>query len=109
MSHLYTLLKEGESRGVSLNCDPLTPQQISALLPILESELDQWGFDLRFEIPLDENLDPCDFLVTGDDYDWCGHCGPIHVDASYTRCQICPRAETGECDLKNEGAWFDEE
>lgn len=104
MEHVYELLSSGESRGVSLDCEPLKPDQVSAMLNYLEDELDQWGFDCRFAVPLDENLEPYDFIASSYDggYDWCSHCGPIHTDAFYARCRVCPCAASGECEMKNE-------
>jgi hypothetical protein len=104
MEHLHLLLTTGKSGAVSLDCKPFNPKQASALLNIFESELDQWGYDLRFAIPLDENLKPYDFITTSHDggYDWCSKCGPILSEAFHYRCQICPHAKKGKCELKNE-------
>jgi hypothetical protein len=104
MQHVYELLSTGESRGVSLNCEPLKSDQVSSLINYIESELDQWGFDCRFAVPLDEDLQPYDHIASSYDggYDWCSHCGPIHPNAFHARCRVCPRAATGECELRNE-------
>lgn len=112
MEHLYELLTTGNSRGVYLDYKPFNRKQASALLKLFEDEIDQWGFDMRFEIPLDENLKPYDRIAASYDggYDWCSHCGPIHTDDFYRRCRICPRAKKGQCDLKNSHpAEFDDE
>lgn len=103
MEHLHTLLTRGKSEGVELDCPPLTPKQAGAMLWLLEDEIDQWGFDMRFEIPLDADLQPYDCIAASDDggYDWCSHCGPIHRDDFHARCRVCPRAKTGKCELKN--------
>lgn len=103
MDHLHTLLTTGESRGVILDCPPFNPEQTEALISLLDGELDQWGFDARFSIPLDENLKPYNLIASSYDggYDWCEKCGPIHSDDFYRRCAICPHAKTGECCLKN--------
>lgn len=104
MQHLHELLTTGESRGVSLDCKPFNPKQASALLKLLEDELDQWNFDMRFDIPLDENLKPYDMIVASYDggYDWCERCGPIHTDDFRARCAVCPLAKRGKCHLKND-------
>jgi hypothetical protein len=103
MAHLYSLLSTGESEGVTLNCSAFNATQTAALIDIFEGELDQWGFDCRFAVPLDENLQPYDQLVTSYDggYDWCSYCGPIHSDDFFARCRVCPRAKEGKCELKN--------
>ena len=104
MEHLHTLLTTGKSEGVTLDCEAMTPKQAGALIRIFEDELDQWGYDMRFDIPLDANLEPYGHVACSHDggYDWCSHCGPIHSDDFHERCRVCPRAKTGECELKNE-------
>jgi len=104
MEHLHELLTTGSSRGTELDCEPFKPQQAAALISLFEDEIDQWGFDMRFAVPLDENLNPYDFIASSYDggYDWCSHCGPIHRDDFHARCAVCPRAKTGECKLKND-------
>lgn len=103
MEHLHELLTKGESRGTHLHCKSLSPEQVGALILLLEAEIDQWGFDARFEVPLDANLKPLDRIKAADDggYDWCSHCGAIDADEFHERCRICPRAKKGKCDLKN--------
>lgn len=104
MEHLHALLTTGESRGTSLDCKPFNRKQAGALLMLFEDAIDQWGFDARFAIPLDANLKPYDCIASSYDggYDWCSKCGPIHTDDFRERCQICPHAKRGKCDLKNE-------
>lgn len=104
MEHLHELLTKGESRGVSLDCKPFKPKQAAALLILFEEEIDQWGFDARFAIPLDERLQPYDCIASSYDggYDWCSKCGPIHTEDFHARCRICPHAKRGKCNLKNE-------
>ncbi len=104
MEHLHELLTTGKSRGTSLDCKPFNAKQASALINLFEYQLDQWDFDMRFDIPLDENLKPYDSIAASHygGYDWCSHCGPIHTDAFHARCRICPRAKRDQCELKNE-------
>lgn len=104
MEHLYVLLSTGSSRGQNLDCPPFDGDQTSALINVFEDELDQWGFDCRFEVPLDENLKRYDFLASSYDggYDWCEDCGPIYSDAFFQRCRVCPAAKEGKCHLKND-------
>lgn len=104
MEHLHALLTTGDSRGVSLDCKPFDAKQAGALIRLFEAEIDQWGFDARFDIPLDEHLKPYDRIASSDDggYDWCSHCGPINSDDFHERCRVCPRGKRGKCDLKNE-------
>jgi hypothetical protein len=103
MEHLLELLTKGESDGVYLGCKPFSLKQADALINLFEAELDQWGYDMRFSVPLDERLKPCDFLATSDDggYDWCSKCGPINSEDFHARCAICSHAKKGKCDLKN--------
>lgn len=103
MEHLHELLTTGSSRGVCLDCKPFNPKQAEALITLLEGELDQWGYDMRFAIPLDAQLKPYSQLACSQDggYDWCSECGPIHTDDFRERCRVCPRAKKGKCDLKN--------
>ncbi len=103
MEHLHELLTTGQSRGTHLDCKPFNPKQASALINLFEDQIDQWGFDARFDIPLDENLKPYDTIASSHDggYDWCSKCGPIHTDDFHARCRICPHAKTGKCELKN--------
>lgn len=113
MGHLHDLFRKGKSRGQMLDCKPFNAKQTDALIHVLEDELDQWGYDLRFAIPLDENLDPYDRIAASYDggYDWCSKCGPINSDDFHARCHVCPHAKKGKCDLKNEhpGEFEDEE
>lgn len=103
MEHLFELLTKGESEGVNLDCKPFSIKQADALIRLFEDELDQWGFDLRFSVPLDEHLKPYDRIAKSSDggYDWCSRCGPINSDDFHARCAICPHAKKGRCDLKN--------
>lgn len=104
MEHLHELLTTGSSRGTELDCKPFNPKQAGALLMLFEDEIDQWGFDARFAIPLDADLKPYDYITSSYDggYDWCSKCGPIHTDDLHARCRACPHAKRGKCDLKNE-------
>jgi hypothetical protein len=104
MEHLHELLTTGSSRGVFLHCKPFNPKQAGELLMLFEDEIDQWGFDARFAIPLDAQLKPYDCIKSSYDggYDWCSKCGPIHSDDFHERCRVCPHAKRGKCDLKNE-------
>src|ERR1017187_4718801 len=103
MGHLFLVLTKGESRGVSLDCKPFSLEQAGALILLFEDALDEWGYDLRFAVPLDEDLNPFCFLATSNDggYDWCSKCGPILTDDFHARCEKCPNVKTGKCDLKN--------
>lgn len=103
MEHLFDLLTRGESRGRSLGCAPYNLRQADCLIRMLEDELDQWGYDLRFAVPLTARLQPYDFIRCSHDggYDWCSRCGPIHEHDFHERCLVCPRAKEGKCDLKN--------
>lgn len=112
MEHLYEVLAGRESRGVTIDCKPLEADQISALIVLFEAELDQWNYDRRFAVPLDEELESYDRIACSDEggYDWCSHCGPINSDDFRKRCEICPRRGTGECELRNDHPGeFDEE
>lgn len=104
MEHLHELLTTGESRGTSLNCKPFNAKQADALINLFENEIDQWGFDARFSVPLDENLKPYGLIASSYDggYDWCSKCGPIHTDDFHSRCRVCPHAKKGKCELKNQ-------
>ncbi|HRQ87533.1 MAG TPA: hypothetical protein PLA50_01975 [Bacteroidia bacterium] len=104
MEHLYELLSTGSSRGKTLEGGAFDAKRVADLIWLLEGELDQWGFDARFEIPLDENLEPYDFIASSYNggYDWCSKCGPILSDDFYARCRVCPHAKKGECELKND-------
>lgn len=103
MEHLHTLLTRGSSDGVELDCPPFNPSQAGAILELLEAEIDEWGYDMRFAIPLDADLQPYDCIASSVDggYDWCSKCGPIHSNDFRARCRVCPNAKTGKCDLKN--------
>ena len=103
MEHLFEVLTKGKSRGTCLDCKPLDLEQAGALIMLFEDALDEWGYDLRFSVPLDENLKPYDFLATSNDggYDWCSKCGPILESDFHARCEKCPHAKKGKCDLKN--------
>lgn len=104
MEHLHALLTTGESKGVVLDCEPFDATAAEALIHLFDAELDQWGFDARFAIPLDADLRPYDFIRSSYDggYERCARCGPINDSDVLQRCHKCPRATTGECDLKNE-------
>lgn len=103
MEHLHALLTTGSSRGVELDCKPFNAKQAGALIGLFEEEIDQWGFDARFEIPLDAHLKPYDCIKSSYDggYDWCSKCGPINSDDFHARCRVCPHAKRGHCELKN--------
>jgi hypothetical protein len=104
MEHLHELITTGSSRGVSLDCKPFNAKQAGALIMLFEDEIDQWGFDARFSIPLDARLKPYDEIRSSYDggYYWCSKCGPIHSDDFHERCRVCPHAKKGKCELKNE-------
>jgi hypothetical protein len=104
MEHLFTLISKRKSQGMSLDCEAFSDKQKSALIWLLEGELDQWGFDMCFEIPLSADLTPYDFLVHLSDggYDWCSFCGAIYSDDFRHRCEVCPRAKDGNCELRND-------
>lgn len=104
MRHVGEVLCGRESRGIQLDCEPLTLRQKAALLTFIESETDVGGYDLRAAFPLDEDLeDGYDVAFSYDGgYDWCSKCGPIHSDAFFRRCAVCPHQEAGECELRNE-------
>lgn len=103
MEHLHELLTTGSSRGTSLDCKPFNAEQAGALIILFEDEIDQWGYDARFAIPLDEQLKPLDRIASSYDggYEWCSKCGPINQDDFHARCRVCPRAKKGQCELKN--------
>jgi hypothetical protein len=104
MEHLHELLTTGTSRGVTLDCKPFNAKQAGALIMLLEDEIDQWGYDARFAVPLDAHLKPYDFIASSYDggYDWCSKCGPINSDDFRARCRVCPHAKHGKCELKND-------
>lgn len=108
LEHVGEVLSGNESRGVKLDCKPLSHDQKEALLVFIEGETDVKGYDLRAAFPVDESGEAFGCVAFSYDggYDWCGRCGlPIHEEAVSRRCEVCPkRKKKGGCELRNERA-----
>jgi len=75
MDHLYEVLRGREHEGASIDCDPLTPEQVADVVWLLDTGgyIPSGGLDL--DVP-----QGCDGLSSADEYKRCTICGAVDLE-----------------------------